>query len=596
MKASTNSSSENDEYYLLEISPDMPFKSLKDCNIGFFIDTSQNTKNVFFNDLERNVPVTYYEAEVSFVAKMNEMFFSHRYFLKMNEQLHIGEFSDILSNTNYGYGNLILSNIFKDPEFPAFVKYMDVAIIVVSSNNVLIDDINLFAYYMRKNASHLKAVIIVLIGKLTNNNDNTTLKPNEIFSTLSIFVPIINTNGCILFHDTEKSYVMWSNGCFKNTWNPTSITEHVVWNEVTNVDFNRIANVELPCYSENILTKLLNNSYISVGPGLFLNLNYMLDAELTVGELLKVPLFNLSIHFILDYDIEYVMIWIMHHKTLISQSLELNNQMDRHASKMLENLDILEYIINLEYQKYMPFSENSTNIDDTNVDQDDFLESENQSSNCVIFDWEDNPWSEFAKIYERKILNNDSNTNMGKMHPNLVTCSNCFHTRVPFILIRRLLRENDLKSTNKKAIDYFYNAIVCSVCTTELLLSGKDPVRAKIYTAFPLIDFKSFSQTNINLSNHNSEVQELKYRFMKHFLEKLVDKSEFIECHSIDQKKRKVENIFSLFIKLLVDGNLRTSENEEYDDDIIKIKNILIRVETFILENKEILAKILETY
>ncbi|MEM0353944.1 MAG: hypothetical protein QXW79_00045 [Thermoplasmata archaeon] len=35
----------------------------------------------------------------------------------------------------------------------------------------------------------------------------------EKFSMMSTILPIISTNGCILFHNVRDTYVMWSNGC-----------------------------------------------------------------------------------------------------------------------------------------------------------------------------------------------------------------------------------------------------------------------------------------------------------------------------------------------------------------------------------------------
>lgn len=83
---------------------------------------------------------------------------------------------------------------------------------------------------------------------------------------------------------------------------------------------------------------------------------------------------------------------------------------------------------------------------------------------------------------------------------------------------------------------------------------------------------------------------------MKHFIDNLVDKSELPEHYNIYQKRQKIKTIFSLFVKLLVDGNLKTSESEEYDGDISKIKNILVRIETFVSENEDILMKVLNSY
>ncbi|MEM0353940.1 MAG: hypothetical protein QXW79_00025 [Thermoplasmata archaeon] len=607
---------------LIEYPPNVPNKPLKKCRVGFFIESTRKANNIFhfyrirddvspYNNAPTYSVTTHYQVEVHFMNEMDKMLLDRRYYFRVGSEPrmeHTREFS-----MGCGYEDLNLLSIVTNSESCSVIENIDVAVLVLSTTNADSYEIKQFAHHIRR-ALNLKAVIIVFIGRKTDYFDQTR-KPFDIYSMVSKFLPIISTNGCVLFHDARDTYVMWSNGCFKHEWNSLNITENTEWNAVRTVDFETLTNVNLPFYDSEVLSALQHSDYISVGPGLFLNIDLMMNTQQNVDQLMKIPFSSICIHLVLDYEFGTVTDWFRNQIELLWRFLERNGDSDGKISRALGILSGARSAFHNEHQEHIRYHRarmsNDTSIDTSvinwitifrnvniNIQVPSIQAPKTNNNKC-----EESKWSVFAKIYEQRTVSRKDNAESNEDYPNLIMCSICSYDRVPFILIRKRLRENDLK-TNNNISDYCYNVIVCSKCASILLEKECDPMRVRICTVFPLISFKhpqqqlnNTNQQNTNDMVKNSDIQDPKRLFVNHFLNEVIGKNEMLECLDMDSKKQKFKNILSLFIESLLNKKPETSKigvtDDEYKKIESKIENILMDIKENILNNDELLSKTL---
>ncbi|MEM3062698.1 MAG: hypothetical protein QW303_04020, partial [Nitrososphaerota archaeon] len=169
-------------------------------------------------------------------------------------------------------------------------------------------------------------------------------------------------------------------------------------------------------------------------------------------------------------------------------------------------------------------------------------------------------------------------------NPHIIRCSICCDTRVPFILIRKHLRENELISC-ENVTEYCYNAVVCFNCAINCLVKGKDPARNAIHTALPLITLDNLKETKNEPSKLQSD--EIKHKFVNHFVDNLIDESEINDVQNSSQKKLKVINIITTFIDKLI-GKIGSTEfglsNEEIVANNNKIEVLLENIKSKVVE------------
>lgn len=614
--------------YLFKFQSNVSYKLLKECKVGFFIDVSLRANLIF-----HQMCGTYYEVERFFAKKIDDLLSGQRSFFKVNDYPRfVGTNIKDLSMTEYGSRNLKLSNIFKYNEFYNVVRIMDVMILITFTDYTSDYDIELFAYYMRKKALNLKAVILVFVERRTDNKGKIILKPSDIYSKMLKFVPIMNTNGCILFYNTKNIYVIWSNGCFKSNWNPVEFTMNSdEWkdNVFSQINFDHIANINLPFYDENTLNQLSENNYISIGPGMFLQPGLLINGNLKTQQIrymLKIPFTNICTNFVLDYNINETIAWLNKQKKLLQQILNFLNSaplldqseetLEKNVLNLLNTLNTMEIRIKNEFdmftQRFMVQLEN-TLIDNgllryipvplnwsaitlnNNLDVQDeiqLFDDFNEVSHPVVNI--DNVkvgifksiWKDIVKIVEKceKVSTSIYDPRKNMANPHIVRCSICCDTRVPFILIRKHLRENELISC-ENVMEYCYNAVVCFNCTINCLVKGKDPARNAIHTALPLITLDNLKETKNEPSKLQSD--EIKHKFVNHFVDNLIDESEINDVQNSSQKKLKVINIITTFIDKLI-GKIGSTEfglsNEEIVANNNKIEVLLENIKSKVVE------------
>lgn len=127
----------------------------------------------------------------------------------------------------------------------------------------------------------LKAVVGVLVSQRRSNPTNINV---------SVLVPAMIADSCILHYDGNNTSVMWSCGAFKSSWNPIDITPIITWNDVTYVNgVHNINDILIPKCDAEIEKKLIAKNYISFGSNTFFNASVLINSHPKWNDLLALP-------------------------------------------------------------------------------------------------------------------------------------------------------------------------------------------------------------------------------------------------------------------------------------------------------------------
>ncbi|MEM0354277.1 MAG: hypothetical protein QXW79_01710 [Thermoplasmata archaeon] len=176
---------------------------------------SQFAKSVLFRDEDKGICTTYGDAELKFVRNVTKK-------INLTERVKLSFVlvgSNVIVKTGRSFGelfnkydgNLNLTEIFNNELSSHIINMIDVAIIIVSNVTEKNNELEDIGINMMLKARHLKAIILVIVGKEWPYSDNT-----------NFFIPYMLSNACILFYDTKRVYLMWSNEYFKKMWNINS--------------------------------------------------------------------------------------------------------------------------------------------------------------------------------------------------------------------------------------------------------------------------------------------------------------------------------------------------------------------------------------
>ena len=329
-------------------------KPIKEMNIGFFIDVSGSTEHKFNYNSNANEMVTFLDIEKKFVNKFIQYSSDKakcQYATWSTSAYKVDDLTKLSS-----YGGTQPECIFSNNETYKVLQDTEVAVIITDGE---IDGkhIEEFGKCMREKGCHLKAIIGIIVSRRTSLMKDLSKEiwkaPSEI--NVSVLVPAMVTNGCIIFYNSKRSYIMWSSGCFKSTWKPNNIDNTIydnvsfadAWNNVSSFDtWNNFGDVQVPLYNGDEENVLKLNRYIDFGMGLYFNPQLLLDSNRSLEEIIVYPLdlvcqyFRVSQQCVKLYDwfvkqremyVEYVLAFD-DKEFLAKLSNELNNAIDNNDS------------------------------------------------------------------------------------------------------------------------------------------------------------------------------------------------------------------------------------------------------------------------
>ncbi|MEM3063184.1 MAG: hypothetical protein QW303_06555 [Nitrososphaerota archaeon] len=461
---------------IMEISRSTPVitKFIRDCNLGFFINTSLHTKETIYHDVRGN-PFTALsvEKEIVFLLNFQRKSSKNVYYISWNE----------IASVEYGYLYLretdrgaSMSCIFENnAKISVILKKIDVAVIVTMEK---LDEpyAEKIEQCMISKIPHLKALIYVFVGTCNDSGN-----PAKVEMHISKFKPTTIYDSCILFYDMKDTYVIWARGCFGSYWKYNDIKEDTTWDQMKKIDAKTVPMLEITFYDQYTMNSLYNNGYIHIGLGKFINPKVLICCNMNIDDFFSLPMDIICHYFCINGGLTELLEWLeKHRKKIIISSSESNmiNHKFKEIEKMMKKI-IISHLKNpkdILFRYLYEIIQTCTN---------------NEGDKCYLDLIDKNYFIGFSNPESWYSLFTFLNP---KYESEPFICTICFEdNNIPFILIRKKLDENFLSSIEnhdfgKNVMSYFYIEPICLECTYKFS-SGKkiDPMMQHFITSFPLI-------------------------------------------------------------------------------------------------------------
>jgi hypothetical protein len=491
----------------------IPLKNLK---VGIFIDNSGSTAGNIAHGKVLSTTILLAEKQISSLIA-SELTHPPKY-VKWSTNSEIVESLHTITSD----GNTLPSTILTNPTIKSIIDDIEVAIIL-TDGDIDIGEINKFAKEMNTKALHLKAIIGIIIKSIAPNS-----KPAN--TNVSVLVPAMLNNSCILYHDVSNTYIMWSAGCFKNTWNHPDITDDLQWQNLKTIDPLEICNMSIPIYPQNEIDALIAAHYIPFGSGCFFEPNRLLLYQPSWDELLRMPFDRICQYFKMNNRYDELMKWF--------KSLK-----DRFLNEFmgLPQADMNTLVSNLLNKTVRAVARNSSHVSSYTRMRDHILLRRNfDEYDDVVFS---NPQANrLAQFFRRMmpVMQEDQETvhapasytsasisvsryttklskslslsvpadftkplkwfkqfnyNNQNHKSTQADCTICFEKSVPFFLLRKHFDCNNLEDITANPFTYYYPGVLCAKCADYFCGEGFDPNRVPCYAGIPivkLVDTKNY--------------------------------------------------------------------------------------------------------
>ncbi len=234
------------------------------------------------------------------------------------------------------------------------------AMMILTDGEISQREVTQFGKKMLTMGCHLKAIIGVLVGKKHNTSNCPTpervpfnsselvpfnsseLKPAQI--DVSVLVPAMISDSCILYHDSSDTYVMWASGAFKTTWNPVDIVPETKWEEVTNLknyEDTKIMNICVNNCDPLKVQELRQKGYIPIGQNKFFNANILLASTPSWEELKTYPFDRICQYFKVTGQYQQLIEWFKSQKERFLETLLIDPEEKLDFDNMLSRMIIL---------------------------------------------------------------------------------------------------------------------------------------------------------------------------------------------------------------------------------------------------------------
>lgn len=491
----------------------IPIKNLQAC---ICIDTSSSTANFFTTKLK------YLDVEKNFALSLKSFFTKEPYIVTWNHKS--SSVADINLITSDGMTEP--SCIIENKDTCELVKKSDI-LIILTDGEIDSQQVTIFGKYMRKYAFNLKTVIGVIIGRRSSPNIEQIKQPSEI--NVSVLFPAMITDGCILFHNTKATYVMWSTGAFQTELQPQDITSRITWNSITTISSEVLTNVKIPIIDDEIHQFYKSKGYIHFGNGLFFSPEKMLNSQPSWDELSMYPFNLICQYFKVNQKYSDLFCWFKKQKKRFLNEFSLENHEKENINNIIDhminngNTNLRSsYIIMRNLSLARIYSDDE---DLNNLVGDEKLKKLLQFFKVMIqIMHEDNETNEDSTAYTSLSISNSRYISMSPsctnkkytnitaefdkpflwtkqfkyLYPNhksiLHECSICCENDIPLILVRKTFVSSDLNDVCEHYTDYFYPQIMCSRCAEFFCNRKEDPVHVKCFAAMPLFDIDSSSK------------------------------------------------------------------------------------------------------
>lgn len=527
--------------------PAIQSHQLKNLNVGFFLDISgsTSTKSDDHNtvlDLEKNI-----------VRSMSTKLDKNPIIVAWNDKAYL---VDNIDDPNIAsQGGTDPSAIFRNRNTKKITKKIDVAVII-TDGEINITEIKSFGESILKYGKHLKAIVGIIVSSNKFYNfpnylrtpTNINHKPSEI--NVSVLVPAMISNGCIIYHNSKDMHVVWSSGSFKTEWNPPDITESSTWEDILSINTDKISEVSIPACEVELQKEAQQKGYISFGfdgtSCLFFNPEYLLTYCPTWDQLMEFQFDRICQYFSVSMKCEQLLDWFKdQYQRFIDEFMidsqekeiidDVMSQIRIPKERRIHNQELINTFIRNRDQaiarRYIGDEEIETLIEDPRMAKlvqffkimmqtiEEDSETQNYSNSYTTLRMTSNRYTS----YHNRSINNIPSLSKSRytiitanfdqpykwfdqfqvLYPDhnssQIPCSVCIETQVPFIIIRKPFSKNNIDDIMKRPIDYYYPQIVCYKCADYFCSRQIDPVRVECMAAFPIVNLKeNFKNTFIN--------------------------------------------------------------------------------------------------
>lgn len=433
------------------------------------------------------------------------------------------------------------------------IKNIDVALLI-TDGQIPQHEVTSFGHKMVTLGVHLKAIIGVIVGK-------KNVDPSNI--NVSVLVPAMISNACILYHNGESTSVMWACGAFKSAWNPIDIDSNVTWDSVTTVGKDNVCSIpevtisQCP-YSEE--QRLFEQEYIPFGSNLFFNPKELLNSHPTWDELQQFPFDRICQYFKVADQYNALIDWFKAEKDrflnefLVDENEQTNfetlfNQMNRRSRQTRTHRNdpnLKTYVRTRDRAIVRRYIASDTDIDELLTDEraimlmkffrtlmkvmeEDVRDQYSNSSYTTTtisstrytsYQTQNTSYSSSTLTHITAPFNEPHNwlLQLRKLYPDHSLprheCSVCCEESVPFVLFRKSFNKDQIESFLIEPFSYYYPQILCSKCADFFCLQGIDPVRESCVAAVPLLTLTDYSRPSFltNFCKLTNYSYQLNYR------------------------------------------------------------------------------------
>ena len=428
------------------------------------------------------------------------------------------------------------------------------ALMVITDGDIEQPSVKSFGVAITERAGHLKAVVGVLVSKRYKDQSTTNDKPpSEI--DVSVLVPAMIGDGCILYHDGIETFVMWSSGSFSRMWDPRDIDDTTTWNELTlvGIECSDITNVTCTTCDPYQVSLLTTKGYIPIGDGLFIHPSNLLKTTPSFNELLNLPFSRICQYFRVTDRYQELYDWFKEQKNrlikeiMILDGVATDDDLDILAEKIME----LPYSLRCNSNHKHPLVEAFTHARNKHIayrhlDVDIDIERELATGTanklgkflCEMTHIMDedmellNPTQTKKSQYSTQSVSQTKYTTtvhcngktpakqsqsqkksmklsfnnpycwerkMYQTYPEdntnnypCIECSVCFEYTIPYLLVRSCFDVNKLDTQNP--FERFNPSMVCAKCAEFCCHRGKNPMNKPCIAAIPFFEYKCMSK------------------------------------------------------------------------------------------------------
>lgn len=456
-------------------------------------------------------PTTIMDVQKKFVSELSKMFNMPPSLIEWDNKAQLVTSTETVTPR----GGTYPSCIFQNGQTCGAIKESDV-MVLLTDGEIDVGEIQHFGKCMIEQGTHLKAIIGVIIGP-------PKASPAQV--NISVLVPAMLSNGCILWHDGKKNYVLWSSGIFRTEWKPVDIELWTQWRDVTTVSPEQM-NILVPIPDGSQERCFTQKGYIPFGAGLFFHPEKLLGSSPSWEQLLEMPFDRICQYFRVTQRYGELLEWFKLQKDRFMAEFSIDATDRQKVDQMIYEIQNLSHCANRRtiaaVSPYVILRNNTICQQYADVDDMTFADprivqlmkffrsmmqvmdednrTQYQSSGYTTVVSSPSRYTAYSAVPRMSIetMALDFTKPFGwfrkysRLFPShgstKFECTICYEEDVPFVLVRKRFRTDTIEELCNNPSNFFYPQTVCSKCAEYFCIQKLDPVRQPCVAAIPLVN------------------------------------------------------------------------------------------------------------